>query len=107
MSTFFIRTLVPSIDGSSIQSMMPSGAPALTAASSTTFAASIVHFLALGCGEKMIPLRVLSEMSALNIAVDVGFVVGITAPITPIGSATFFMPKPLSSSRTPQVLVSL
>lgn len=30
--------------GSSIQPMISSGAPALTAASSTTFAASIVHF---------------------------------------------------------------
>ena len=30
---------------------------------------------------------VLSAKSILNIAVDVGFVVGITAAITPIGSA--------------------
>ena len=55
----------------------------------------------------MIPFLVLREISVLNIAVDVGFVVGMTAAITPIGSATFFMPNALSSSMTPQVFVCL
>ena len=50
---------------------------------------------------------VLSAKSILNIAVDVGFVVGITAAITPIGSAIFFIPNISSSSITPQVFVSL
>ena len=53
----------------------------------------------------MIALRVLSAIRHLKIAVDVGFVVGITAAITPIGSAIFFMPYALSSSITPQVFV--
>ena len=65
--------------------MIPSGAPALTAASSTTLAAAIVLPLALGCGLMMIPFLVFNEMSVLKIAVDVGLVVGITAATTPIG----------------------
>ena len=87
--------------------MIPSGAPAATAASRTTFAAAIVDFLALGCGLIMIPFLVFKEIRVLNIAVEVGLVVGITAAITPIGSAIFLTPKALSSSITPQVLVFL
>ena len=79
------------------------GAPALTAASKTILAASIVAFLALGCGEKIIPFLVFKAIRALNIAVDVGFVVGTTAATTPIGSATFVIPKATSLSITPQV----
>ena len=55
----------------------------------------------------MIPFLVLSEIRVLKIAVDVGFVVGITAAITPIGSAIFLIPYAVSSSITPQVLVFL
>jgi len=40
---------------------MPSGAPAATAASSTTLAAAIVLSLARGCGAMNIPLRVFNE----------------------------------------------
>ena len=72
--------------------MIPSGAPASTAASRTSFAAAIVESFALGWGLMMIALRVLSAIRHLKIAVDVGFVVGITAAITPIGSAIFLMP---------------
>jgi len=63
--------------------MMPSGAPALTAASKTIFAASIVEFFALGCGLIIIAFLVFNAIRVLKIAVDVGFVVGITAAITP------------------------
>ena len=87
--------------------MISSGAPAATAASSTILAASMVDFLALGWGLMIIPFLVLSEIRVLKIAVDVGLVVGITAAITPIGSAIFFMPYSVSSSITPQVLVFL
>ena len=45
----------------------------------------------------MIPLRVFKEISVLNIAVEVGLVVGITAATTPIGSATLVIPYALSS----------
>ena len=100
----FMTILVISRLGTSIQSIIPSGAPALTAASSTTLAASAVHFLALGCGLIMIPFLVLRAISVLNIAVEVGLVVGITAASMPRGSATLVTPNSLSSSITPQVL---
>ena len=107
MSASFITRLVISREGTSIQLIMSSGAPALTAASSTILAAAIVEPLALGWGLIMIPLRVFRATRVLKIAVEVGLVVGITAAITPIGSATFFIPNSLSSSITPQVLVFL
>ena len=55
----------------------------------------------------MIPFLVFKHNKHLNIAVDVGLVVGITAPINPIGSAIFLIPNALSSSITPHVLVFL
>ena len=67
----------------------------------------MVLFFALGCGEMMMALRVFKEISVLKIAVEVGFVVGITAAIRPIGSAIFFIPYSLSSSTTPTVFVFL
>ena len=107
MSASFITVLVISREGTSIQSMMPSGAPAATAASRTNFAAAMVLFFARGWGLMMIAFRVLRASKHLKIAVEVGLVVGITAAITPMGSAIFLIPKALSSSITPQVLVSL
>ena len=92
ISASFITVLVISRDGTSIQEMMPSGAPAATAASSTILEAAMVAFLARGCGLMIIPFLVLRAISVLKIAVEVGFVVGITAAITPIGSATFLIP---------------
>ena len=50
--------------------MIPSGAPAATAASRTTLAAAIVDFLARGCGLMIIPFLVLSEIRVLKIAVE-------------------------------------
>ena len=87
MSASFIARLVSSRLGTSTQSMMPSGAPAATAASSTTRAASMVDLLARGCGLMRMPLRVFSAIRVLKIAVEVGFVVGMTAAMTPMGSA--------------------
>ena len=86
--------------------MISSGAPALTAASRTAFAAAIVAFLARGWGLMMTPLRVLSAMSVLKIAVEVGLVVGMTAAMTPTGSAILRIPIAAFSSITPQVLAS-
>ena len=40
----------------------------------------------------IIAFLVLSAISVLKIAVDVGFVVGIIPQITPIGSSIFFVP---------------
>ena len=106
-SASFIMILVISSEGLSIQAIISSGAPAATAASSTVLAASAVEFFARGWGLIIIPLRVLSASNVLKIAVDVGLVVGITAAITPIGSAIRVIPYSLSSSITPQVVVSL
>ena len=92
MSASFITRVVISRLGASIHEMMFSGAPAFIAASLTILAASMVDFFARGWGLKMMPLRVLRAISALNIAVEVGFVVGMTAAMTPIGSAIFCMP---------------
>ena len=98
--------LVNSRDGTSIQRIIPFGAPAASAASRMTFAAAMVDSFARGCGLITIALRVLSASKVLKIAVEVGFVVGITAAITPIGSAIFLYPYVLSSSITPQVFVN-
>ena len=102
-----MTAFVSSSDGTSIHAMIPSGAPAATAASRIVFAARIVEFFARGCGLMIIPLRVLSASSVLKIAVEVGFVVGMTAAITPTGSAIFCVPNSLSSSMTPQVFTFL
>ena len=55
----------------------------------------------------MMPLRVLRQMSDLKMAVEVGFVVGITAPTRPTGSAILRMPNAVSSSMTPHVFMFL
>ena len=92
ISASLMSIFVMSSDGTSIQLIMSAGAPAFTAASSTILAASAVDFFARGWGEMIIALRVLSATRHLNIAVDVGLVVGMTAAMSPIGSAIFFMP---------------
>ena len=92
ISASCIRVLVISKDGTSIQPMIFSGAPALTAASSTIFAAAIVLFFARGWGEMMIAFLVFKQISDLKIAVEVGLVVGMTAATTPIGSAIRMVP---------------
>ena len=107
MSASCISSLVSSRDGTSIQSMMPLGAPAASAASRTMRAASAVHFLARGCGEMRMALRVFRASRHLKMAVEVGLVVGMTAATMPMGSATFLKPMAGSSSMTPQVFMSL
>ena len=72
-----------------IHPIIPSGAPAFTAASRTTFAAAIVHAFAAGCGLMMIAFLVFKQTKVLKIKLLKGFVVGITAATNPIGSATF------------------
>src|SRR5699024_12257109 len=57
-SESLMTVVVSSREGASIHPMIPSGAPAFTAASSTTLAAAIVHFLAAGWGLMMIALVV-------------------------------------------------
>ena len=107
ISASLITVLVSSRDGTSIHPIIPSGAPALTAASRTIFAAAIVQAFAAGCGLMIIAFLVFKQINVLKIAVDVGLVVGITAATRPIGSAIFLIPYAGSSSITPQVLVFL
>ena len=78
MSAERMSSLVMSREGTSIQSMMPLGQPAASAASRTMRAASAVQALARGCGEMRMALRVLRQMRVLKMAVDVGLVVGMT-----------------------------
>ena len=49
----------------------------------------MVQPLARGWGLMIMALRVFSAIRVLKIAVEVGLVVGMTAAITPIGSAIF------------------
>jgi len=69
--------------------------------------ASQVDLRARGCGENTTPLRVLRQISALKIAVEVGLVVGTMPQMMPIGSAMVMVPKLSSSDNTPQVFSSL
>ena len=83
-----IRRWVASMEGCSIHWMQFSGAPAFTAASYTTRAASTEHFCAEGWNAKTMGLRVFTAIRLLNMVVEVGLVVGVTPQITPTGSAT-------------------
>ena len=86
---------------------MSFGAPALTAASNTTFAAATVDFFALGWGEKIIPFLVFKHIKDLKIAVEVGFVVGTIPASTPNGAATTLIPLVLSLLIIPHVFTPL
>ncbi len=72
--------------GSSIQPIISSGAPAAIAAFRIILAASTVHFLDLGWGEKIIALRVFKAINALKIVVAVGLVTGTIPATIPTGS---------------------
>src|SRR5687767_4952719 len=102
-----MRAFVDSIVTFSSQPMQPSGAPAARAASYITRQLSPMHLTARGCGDTTIEHRALSAIRHLKSAVEVGFVVGITAATRPAGCAisiTWF----LSSRRsTPAVYMSL
>ena len=86
MSDSFISSADKATDGVSIQPMIFSGAPALTAASKRILAAAIVHFFARGWGDIISPFLVFKQIKHLKIAVEVGLVVGMTAAATPIDS---------------------
>ena len=103
--TSFIITWVISMELSSIQQMIFSGRPAFSAASRMMRAASMVQRLAVGWGEIRMALRVFRQIRILKMQVEVGFVVGVTAPTMPTGSAIRLVPKALSSEITPQVFL--
>ena len=65
--------------------MIPSGAPASTAASRTTFAASMVHFFARGCG-------LIEEDTAYGIkkiAEPIGLIAAVIPTTNPTSTAIF------------------
>src|SRR5690348_8301974 len=72
-----MSAVVASTDGWSIHWMQFSGAPAATAASRTTRAASALHRCAAGWKANTIGLRVFRASSALKIVVEVGLVTGV------------------------------
>src|SRR6516162_1323540 len=93
MSLWRIRYLLSSRSCDSRQVKTPSGAPCFTAVSYITFTASKQQRHALGCGLKMTAFRVLMAMMHLNRTVDVGFVIGVSEKMTPMGSAISTTPR--------------
>jgi hypothetical protein len=82
------------------------GSPAASPASCRSSAARIEQRWALKDG-KMTALRVFAHMIDLNSVVEVGFVIGVSASTTPIGWATYWSARSLSSSITPTDFLSL
>ena len=62
---------------------------------------------AFGWGPKMTAFRVLMAMMHLNSTVEVGFVIGVSEKISPIGSATSTRPRSGNSRMTPTERLSL
>ena len=106
MSRLVSRALVASMVVMVMHPTQPSGAPAFFAASAITFTVSMMHCLAPGCGLMTMALPAFSEMMDLYMAVEVGFVEGISAATTPMGTPTSKMPRALSSRSTPTALIS-
>jgi hypothetical protein len=65
----------------------PRGIPARSPASAMMRTVSTQHFAADGWGATMMPLRALTAISTLKMAVEVGLVLGVSAATTPIGQA--------------------
>ena len=106
VSLCLMSSFVPSIVGVESAAMRCFGAPAFSAASRMTFIASSVQREARGWGLATMALRALTAMIDLNITVDVGFVEGISAATTPIGSAIVKIWRSRSSAMTPTVFRS-
>src|SRR5882724_6665659 len=81
----------------------PFGAPALTAASAMISAARMLHRAARGCGAQTTALPDFTAARHLNSTVEVGFVTGIMAAMTPIGEPIAVIRLTSSTHRTPTV----
>ena len=84
-----------------------SGAPARRAASLTISTVRRMLFFALGCGLMTMAFPAFREMMLLYRTVEVGFVEGISAATTPMGTATSKIPAAGSSRMMPTVFISL
>src|SRR4030095_13667353 len=73
----FMSDSVPSIVAVVMHPIASAGSPSFTPASRITFAVSLMHFAADGCGDNTTALRDLIEIRILKIAVEVGLVEGI------------------------------
>src|SRR5262249_17736986 len=100
-----INSPVDWIVGSERHEMRPLGAPALTAASAMISAVRKHHRTARGWGAHTIALPDLTAARHLNRTVDVGFVTGIMAAMTPIGEPTAVMRLASSTHNTPMVRI--
>jgi len=80
-----ISASISGTEGRSTTWMIPSGAPAATAARSSVRAASAQHSAACGCGLMITALRVISASSALKNTEATGLVDGVRASTTPAG----------------------
>ena len=93
--------------GSGITCSASGGRPTSSPADCRISIARTAQRAARAEGRKIIALRVLVPTIDLNSAVDVGLVIGSSASTTPIGSATYSMPRCGSSSMTPTERLSL
>ncbi len=82
-----------------------SGAPAFTAAAAMTSDVRRQHFTARGCGACTIALPALTAARLLKITVDVGFVTGMIAAITPMGLPIAVIRPGPSTQSTPLVRI--
>src|SRR5918996_5607915 len=83
----FINSCVPCKETLVIQEIKPLGMPARSPASAMMRMVSAQQFFAKGCGAMMIAFFALTAINVLNIVVEVGFVLGVSAATTPIGQA--------------------
>ncbi len=87
--------------GSGITCSAPGGSPASSPDSCSISTVRSAQRAARAEGRKTIALRVFAATIDLNSTVEVGFVIGVSASTTPIGSATSWMPRSGSSAITP------
>ncbi|CRH92996.1 Uncharacterised protein [Chlamydia trachomatis] len=106
-SLAFINSFVAAKDGLETEPTICSGAPASTAAFRTRSTAALLQRFADGCGANTIALRDLIAIIALKITVEVGLVDGVIPSKSPIGSATLNTLFFSSTSRMPEVCMSL
>ena len=101
MPSWWNRYCETSSVGSGITWRASGGSPARSPASWRIATARSAQRAARAEGRKTIALRVFAATIALKSTVEVGFVIGVSASTTPIGSATYSMPRSGSSSITP------
>ena len=107
MSRCFIRAPVDSMVGFVRQTTRSAGPPARSMARRMTSQVSAMQRFARGWGEMTTALRPFTEMRALYIVVEVGFVVGTMPATTPTGVATSWTPLCSSRLTKPTVRSSL